>query len=139
MKTRAHRVPLSIKIVIGLMMLFLAGRAAGFLAFLLGKPLPQPWSELVLAVALMTFQVAGLSRMSRWPIIVQATMVTLSIISQYATQPHWTDRYPIFGVFAVIIPLAIYLSLTLPHWSKMNWAPLEQDELGRVRAALSAT
>lgn len=71
----------------------------------------------------MMFQVIGLGRMSRWPIIVQGTMVTLSIISQYATQPHWTDRYPIFGVFAVIIPLAIYLALTVPHWRKMNWGP----------------
>jgi hypothetical protein len=122
MKTRAHRIPLSIKIVIGFMILFLAGRAAGLVAFLLGKPLHQPWPEFALAVALMTFQVVGLSRMSRWPIIVQATMVTLSIFSQYATQPHWTDRYPILGAFAIIIPLAIYLALTLPHWRRMNWA-----------------
>jgi hypothetical protein len=124
MKTREHRTPLTIKIVIGLMILLLAGRVAALLAFLLGKPLHQPWPEFVLAVALMTFQIVGLSRMSRWPIVAQATMVAFSIAIQYATQPHWTDRYPMFGVFAVIIPLAIYLALTLPHWRKMNWAPL---------------
>lgn len=104
------------------MALLLAGRAAAFLAFLLGKPLHQPWPEFALAVALMTFQIVGLSRMSRWPIVAQATMVTFSIAIQYAIQPHWTDRYPMLGVFAVIIPLAAYLALTLPHWRKMNWA-----------------
>jgi hypothetical protein len=124
MNTRNDRAPLSIKIVIGLMILFLAGRGAALVALMLGKPLHQPWPEFVLAVALMTYQVAGLNRMSRWPIIVQALMVTSSVVIQYATQPHWTDRYPILGVFAVIIPLAIYLALVLPHWRKMNWALL---------------
>jgi hypothetical protein len=122
MRTRSHRTPLTIWIVVGLMALLLAGRTAALLAFLLGKPLHQPWSEFVLAVALMTFQIVSLSRMSRWPIVAQATMVAFSIAIQYATQPHWTDRYPIFGVFAVIIPLVVYLALTLPHWRKMNWA-----------------
>ena len=49
-------------------------------------------------------------------------MVSGNITTQYAANPHWTDRYPIFGVFAVIIPLVAYLGCTLPHWRKMNWA-----------------
>ncbi|WP_156398412.1 hypothetical protein [Caulobacter sp. Root1455] len=104
--------------------MLLAGHAASLLAFLLGKPLPQSWPEFLLAVFLVTFQIVGLVRMSRWPVIVQTVMVLGNVAIQYATNPHWTDRYPIFGVFAVIIPLVAYLACTLPHWRKMNWALL---------------
>ena len=124
MKTRSHRTPLSIKITVGILALLLAGRAAALLAFLLGKPLVQPWPEFVLTVLFLIFQIVGLSRMSRWPIIVQIATVSLNIAGQYATDPHWTDRYPIFGVFAMIIPQIVYLALTLPHWRKMNWTLL---------------
>ena len=71
---------------------------------------------------LLSFQLVALSRMSRWPVIVQVVTVTSSITLQYATNPHWTDRYPILGVFAVIVPLMIYLALIVPHWRNMNWA-----------------
>jgi peptidoglycan/LPS O-acetylase OafA/YrhL len=113
---------LSIWIVVGILSLLLAGHAASLLALLLGKPLPRPWPEFLLAVFLVTFQIAGLVRMSRWPVIVQTVMVLGNVAIQYATNPHWTDRYPIFGPFAVIIPLVAYLACTLPHWRKMNWA-----------------
>jgi hypothetical protein len=113
---------LSIWIVVGILSLLLAGHAASLLALLLGKSLPQSWPEFLLAVFLVTFQIVGLVRMSRWPVIVQTVMVLGNVASQYATNPHWTDRYPIFGPFAVIIPLVAYLACTLPHWRKMNWA-----------------
>jgi hypothetical protein len=103
-------------------MLLLAGRGAALLAFMLGKPFHQPWPDFVLAVLLLAFQIVGLSRMSRWPIVAQTTMVTFNVVFQYATNPHWTDRYPIFGPFAVIIPQTLYLVLILPHWRKMSWA-----------------
>ena len=122
MRTRPHRTPLSIWIVVGIMGLLLAGHAASLLALLLGKPLAQPWPEFLLAVLLVTFQIVGLVRMSRWPVIVQIVMVLGNIAILYATSPHWTTRYPIFGPFAVIIPLVVYLACTLPHWRKMNWA-----------------
>jgi hypothetical protein len=121
-KTRPWRTPLSIWIAVGLFALLLAGHAAGLLAFFLDKPLHRPWPDFILATLLVVFQIIGLVRMSRWPIVFQVVMVSGNIAIQYATNPRWTDRYPIFGVFAVIIPLFAYLACALPHWRKMNWS-----------------
>src|SRR5665213_3427002 len=65
--------------------------------------------------------VLGLVRRSCWPLIIELTLATASITWRSFTNPHWTDKYPLTGVFVVIIPNLIFAALILPHWKSLSW------------------
>lgn len=126
METRSVRTPLSIKIAVGFFFLGLATKAFGSWMFKqVGGDLTALWFILsTIEVAAMIYQILVLPRLSRWAPIVQVLVVIAFITWRYIRDPNWTDNFPLTGVFVLIIPLAGYLALVLPHWRKMNWAPL---------------
>lgn len=126
MTTRSVRTPLSIKIAVGFFVLGLANKALGAWMYKqVGGDLTALWLLLsAIEVAAMIYQILVLPRLSRWAPIVQIVIVISFITWRYIQNPNWTDNFPVTGVFVLIIPLAAYLALVLPHWRKMNWAPL---------------
>jgi hypothetical protein len=85
--------------------------------------LPVSRTAVVLAaVAFALYQALALVRLSRWPILLTAAVGAWSVISRHLAHFDWRHRYPMLGVFVILIPLALYFACTMPHWRKMNWA-----------------
>jgi hypothetical protein len=118
---RTHRTPLSIWIVA-----VLSSLAGAWQVFLVSRTsvhgLGLTATVIALMLALLAYQAWGLIRLSRWPIVLHVGGVVWSMVSRHLAGVHWRDQYPFLGPFIVLVPLAIYLALTLPHWRKMNWA-----------------
>ena len=119
MKTREHRTPLSIWIIAVIWSLI--GLAPILRLVASGASVIMSFAVLI-AVAWAAYQAAALTRLSRWPIVVTIGLAATSIATRYLMHYNWRAHYPMLGVFIVLIPLGLYLSCTLPHWRKMNWA-----------------
>ncbi|CAN7336734.1 hypothetical protein [Caulobacter sp. LjRoot300] len=85
---------------------------------------PQVAVSILIGVAILAYKAIALARLSRWPILLHVASVGWSLVSRHLAHLEWRERFPILGPFVVLIPLTIYLALTLPHWRKMNWALL---------------
>ena len=120
MKTRSHRTPLSIWIIVVVWSLvgltpiarLVSSGAVAVVSF-----------PVLIPVVWLAYHAVALTRLSRWPIVLIAGMAGSSILSRYLTHYDWRAHYPMLGVFIILIPSALYLGCTLPHWRKMNWAP----------------
>ena len=123
-KTRAHRAPLSIWIMVAAW------------AFLVLQPMVS-WAMTVpsadrgrialpgiLALGLVIYHTVALARLSRWPILLLSAVICGSgltgAMSVYRGHFAWTTIA--FMVTPIAVVLIIYLACTLPHWRKMNWA-----------------
>jgi hypothetical protein len=88
-------------------------------------PLRPLTSEMVVRIALdiglYAYLIVATLRMSRWPILAVLTWFVVRIGVNYYMDPRWTDRYPLSGVFVMIIPMSVFAGLVLPHWKKLNW------------------
>lgn len=125
METRAARTPLSIKIAIGFFVLGLTLQLLRATSDAInGAMNVTGLVGVAIDIAAITFQLVALPRLSRWAPICQSALTVIFLGIRYLNDPNWTDAYPMLGPFIMIIPLAIYLALVLPHWRKMNWAPL---------------
>jgi hypothetical protein len=124
MKTREHRTPLSIWIIvviwsfIGLAPItrLVSSGASALVSF-----------TVIISVAWVAYQAVALARLSRWPVVLTIGTAAWSIAARYLMHYDWRANYPMLGVFIVLIPLTLYLACTLPHWRKMNWALLGQS------------
>ncbi|KSB90376.1 hypothetical protein AS593_10580 [Caulobacter vibrioides] len=126
MEARSVRTPLSIKITVGCFLIGLTIKLIGFWTVSkLDGALTPLWLSLAgIETAAIVYQIVALPRLSRWAPIVQTALVAGFMVWRFIQNPHWTDNYPMTGVLALIVPTAVYLALVLPHWRKMNWAPL---------------
>jgi hypothetical protein len=122
-KTRSHRTPLSIWIAAILFSLIALPSFVQLARIAAPEARPQVAVSILIGVAILTYKAIALARLSRWPILLHIASVAWSLVSRHLAHLEWRDRFPILGPFVVLIPLTIYLALTLPHWRKMNWAP----------------
>jgi hypothetical protein len=113
------RRPLSIKIAIALWFLELMAPLVN--GFLHRKSLDLFLITAAISVVLTVYYLTAQWRMSRWPIIIWLALGALGLLARHAANPHWLDRYPILGIFAVLIPIGLPAALILPHWRKLNW------------------
>jgi hypothetical protein len=120
-KTREHRTPLSIWIIA------VAWGLAGLAPIVRWAMTPQPVGDgMIAAVAVTTlgfvvYQAVSLIRLSRWPILMTVLSIAWTLIDRRQAHFDWRGHYPMLGVFVILIPCALYLACTLPHWRKMNW------------------
>lgn len=122
MRTRSHQTPLSVKVAVGLWLLFAAVRAFNTIKLAtLGAPGLALGGQAI-AVSIALYYAAATARLSRWPVLIYPAMAGLSAFGLYSSHYVWREHYPILGPLAVILPPVIFLALTLPHWRKMNWA-----------------
>ena len=122
MVTRAHRTPLSIWIAV---VLFSLAALPTFIQLAKAAPSsarPEVWASMLIGLVVIVYKAVALARLSRWPVVLHVMSVAASLIAGQLSHFEWRNRFPMLGPFIVIIPLAIYLALTLPHWRKMNWA-----------------
>ena len=126
MTTRAWRTPWSIWIAAGYWLLvavtkvvLVAGIAVVLARFGATKyALNAQFLGLIVAL----YQVFALARLSRWPVLVHPILVALSLFGLYGNDAGMRERFPVLAPVAAILPLLVFLALTLPHWRKMNWA-----------------
>ena len=122
MTTRAWRTPRSIWMIVvlwsigGLAPLFRLAASA-----LPGARTPVV-AVMLVSLAFVAYQAIALVRLSRWPVLLTVASIAWSLVSRHLAHFEWRHRYPMLGVFVFLIPLALYLACTLPHWQKMNWA-----------------
>jgi hypothetical protein len=122
MQTRQHRTPLSIWVAV---VLFSLIALPSFIQMARVAPLsgrPEVWASILFGLAVLIYKMVALARLSRWPVVLHVGTVAASLIARHLSHFEWRDRFPMLGPFIVIIPLAVYLALILPHWRKMNWA-----------------
>jgi len=113
------RRPVSIKIALVLWFLELAAPLAN--ALLRGAPISLFVVILPMTILLGGYYLIAQWRMSRWPIMIWLALAVFGLSSRYLNNPHWLDRYPTLGIFALLIPIALQAALILPHWRKLNW------------------
>ena len=113
------RRPLSIKIALGLWFLELVAPLAN--AFVHRKSMDLLLITVAVTVVLAAYYLIAQWRMSRWPIIIWLALSAIGLAMRQAANPHWLDRYPKLGIFALLIPIALQAALILPHWQKLNW------------------
>ena len=132
MRARNHRTPVSIWIIVALWTLVGLIQLTRLASTAPQDSLGGVVALILFGLAALTYQWIGLVRLSRWPILFQVASVIFSLVSRHLAHFDWRHRYPMLGPFIVLIPLAIYLACTLPHWRKMNWAlfgrPYRQPE-----------
>ncbi|MBO9558284.1 MAG: hypothetical protein J7515_06820 [Caulobacter sp.] len=119
MTTREHRTPLSIWIIV--VVWSLIGLAPTLRLVSTGASAVVSFTVLF-AVAWVAYHGVALARLSRWPVVLTMGVAGWSIMTRYLMHYDWRAHYPMLGVFIILIPLGLYLSCTLPHWGKMNWA-----------------
>lgn len=125
MTTRSVKIPGSIKVAIACFLLGLPMKAFSSWVYVKQQVPTANWLTATgFDLVLVAYQVFALARLSRWAPITRAVAVVGFTAWRYAQDSTWTQRYPMLGVFAVITPSLVYFALVLPHWSKMNWAPL---------------
>ncbi len=122
MKIRTTRTPLSIWIIAAIWSL---GTLAPTVRWAMtARPVANGAVVAVMIVTLifMAYQATALIRLSRWPVLMTIVSIAWSLISRHQAHFDWRGRYPMLGIFVFLIPCALYLVCTLPHWRKMNWA-----------------
>jgi hypothetical protein len=122
-KTRSHRTPLSVWIAVVLFTLIALPSLIRLPAITSPEARVQVGVTALIGVAVLTYKAIGLARLSRWPVVVHVASVAATLVARQMGHFDWRQHYPMFGPFIVLIPLALYLTLTLTHWRKMNWAP----------------
>jgi hypothetical protein len=121
-RTRPHRTPLSIKILVVVWSLI------GLLQLATNSRIPASgitlWWLTTLSAALgfVTYQAIALWRLSRWPIVLQSISFGLILQNRHQAGFDWRAHYPLLGIFVFVIPTALYFALVLPHWRKTNWS-----------------
>ena len=122
MRTRNRRTPLSIWIIAALWTIVGLIQLTRLASTAPQGSLGEVVAMILFGLVALTYQWIGLVRLSRWPILFQVASVIFSLVSRHLAHFDWRHRYPMLGPFIVLIPLALYLACTLPHWRKMNWA-----------------
>ena len=123
MKFRAQRTPLSIWVAVILFTLIAVPSFIRLPALTSPEARVQVGITVLIGLAVLAYKAIGLARMSRWPILLHLASVVATLVARQIGHFDWRARFPMLGPFIVLIPLALYLALTLPHWRKMNWAP----------------
>ena len=121
-RTRSHCTPLTIWIAVVLFSLVALPSFIQLARIATPETRPQFAISILIGVAILAYKAIALARLSRWPILLHVAGVGWSLVSRHLAHLEWRDRFPTLGPFVVLIPLAVYLALTLPHWRKMNWA-----------------
>lgn len=114
-RTSSSRPPWSIIVVVAVWAL--TGAASMLVTFVSAELIGQAVSVIV-----SVWGVIALWRMSRWPIVATIASTTGSLAWNLYSNPAYLDQFPLLGVWAIIVPCAIFLLLVLPHWKRMNWS-----------------
>ena len=122
MRTRAHRTPLSIWIVVVGLVAFTVQPLFKLIG---GGPYaitPIWYGMWAVTFVVTAYHAAALIRLSRWPIVLLIAILVASSLGRIVTGEFDLSRTSVFGLFLMWTPFGVYLACTLPHWRKMNWA-----------------
>lgn len=119
MRTRSHRTPLSIWIILALTTVVMPPQVGT----LFTNPNQRSLYGLAIILGVPLYHAIALARLSRWPILLNlgvASVVLINSAGVFRAHYPWTTVAFMFAPLG--LGLAIYLACTLPHWRKMNWA-----------------
>jgi membrane associated rhomboid family serine protease len=122
-RTRTHRRPLSIWIIAAIWSL---GALVPTVRWAMSSPFGASgavWAVLIMTAVFIGYQAVALIRLSRWPVLMTIASLAWTLIDRRQAHFDWRGHYPMLGVFVFLVPCAVYLACTLPHWRKMNWGP----------------
>ena len=116
------RTPLSIKIAMALWLFVIVSPFYGMMTNSLR--LEQAFEPIRLLVTLVgIYGLMALWWMSRWALVAVIGRFALQMVWNFAVAPHWIDRYPHLGIFALVMPTGLFAALILPNWKSLTWRP----------------